>query len=174
MDLENRMMPLVKGADTREGYIRMLQGMYAFLAPLEQKVLTFITPEMLPDKEERRNIQLMANDLEQLGSNPDRTLKPELPEIDNAAQAFGALYVLEGSTMGGMVVAGMLRRQLPEAAQHFGYFQSYGKETRAKWNLFRTAINNYIAANPEQADTVAQAAGNTFSSFGDWLKNYQS
>lgn len=94
----------------------------------------------------------------------------ELPLADDPARGFGCLYVLEGATLGGRQITGMLRESpVPPGARHF--FGSYGAETGARWREFLAALEGYAgtADDRQRADLVA-AAAQTFACLGRWVE----
>ncbi len=66
----------------------------------------------------------------------------ELPALMEPVEALGALYVLEGSSLGRQVMLSKLAERLdirPDWAGHF--FSGYGKQTGAMWQAFVAALN---------------------------------
>ncbi len=65
-----------------------------------------------------------------------------IDQIPNSAFAMGALYVLEGATLGGSVILKQLQLNpnfIPD--QDFNYYGVYGKELIPKWQNFITELN---------------------------------
>jgi hypothetical protein len=78
----------------------------------------------------------------------------------------GYLYVLEGSTLGGLV----LRQQVAQKFSLSGsdgltYLSSYGKATNAHWKVFTERLNNVAISEAEQ-DRVIVAALEAFKGVG--------
>lgn len=164
--LEKAMMPLLKAARDKESYTRLLTAMYTYLQPVEKAVFQYIHAEQLPDATDRRTMAYMAADLKALDTNPDVLPRAaQLPAINNLAGAFGALYVLEGSTLGGQIVGNILRKNLPPALHHTRYFDSYGEETKTMWKKFTQALNIFGEAHPAQGAEIINAAKETFTAF---------
>jgi heme oxygenase (biliverdin-IX-beta and delta-forming) len=66
------------------------------------------------------------------------------PAIGTMAEALGALYVVEGSTLGGRKILQALRSQgLPTDSLHF--LDPYGKDAGAKWRLFLRVLERETA-----------------------------
>lgn len=171
---EKAMMPLLKSARDKESYTRLLCAMYTYLKPVEDAVFRKIEAAHLPDQASRRTMGHMSNDLEALGAaNCAQNLATELPKIETTAQAFGALYVLEGSTMGGQIVGGIVRKNLPGELHHTRYFDSYGEQTRMMWGKFIGALNAFGETNPGSHQEVLSAARETFSLFEKHLLKAQ-
>ncbi len=163
---EKAMMPLLKGSRDKETYSRLLCAMYTYLKPVEDAIFRKLDTTHLPDQASRRNMDSMAADLQAMdarGCTEQKTT--DLPQINTPAQAFGALYVLEGSTMGGQIVSQIIRKNMPEDLHHTRYFDSYGDQTRAMWGRFIASLNAYGEAHPEMHEEVLSAARETFALF---------
>ena len=168
---EKAMMPLLKGSRDKASYSRLLCAMYTYLKPVEDAIFRKLDATFLPDQASRRNMDAMAADLQALGSaDCAQEMSTDVPEIATAAQAFGALYVLEGSTMGGQIVGQIIRKNMPEDLHHTRYFDSYGDQTRAMWGRFIASMNAYGEAHPAAHEEVLSAARETFSLFEKHLK----
>lgn len=95
-----------------------------------------------------------------------------VPTIDSDAHALGVMYVLEGSTLGGLVILRQLRSALPEHLKHH-FYGGYGQNTMAFWSLFRTALMQFAQAQPAQWNQVIASAQTTFSTLDQWLTHCQ-
>jgi heme oxygenase (biliverdin-IX-beta and delta-forming) len=71
------------------------------------------------------------------------------------ASTLGALYVVEGSTLGGQVIARALAGRPWVPAGGLIYFSPYGAETGRMWRTVQAALN--AAPAREQAQVVAGA-----------------
>ena len=127
-----------------EGYKELLLLNYAAYGHMEQEIVAF-----LPFLESGKTVRL-ARDLEALGILPE----PEEShfEIYSVPEAFGAAYVLEGSALGGMVIARHLARceQLKDLQpQHFFNGE---KNTLNSWKLFQQelALQDFDEAQTEE------------------------
>lgn len=150
-----------------EQYVILLRSLYGFYAPLQDLIFRHVSPAHLPDVASRRSAALILDDLETLGEDT-RNLErcTSLPQVSNGSQAFGALYVLEGSSLGGRIISRMMKSKenLPLESGGLRFFEGYGKETGEKWKAFVEALNK----QPEHAAIVA-AANQTFQSFQNWM-----
>src|SRR5690606_25688073 len=92
----------------------------------------------------------------------------DLPEIINHYQALGALYVIEGSTLGGQIICKMLAQQLDRTDfSQMSFFGGYGDQTENMWQKFKQSLDQpvYIPGH----DTIIEAANQTFMKFGKWF-----
>lgn len=114
----------------------------------------------------RRRTALFARDLDRLGAAPsDRS--PVLPAVGGTDEALGRMYVLEGSTLGGVFIDRHLAG-LPHLADvRIGAFSPYGTETGAMWAAFRRATRERVAAGGDAA-TVLGSARATFADLAGW------
>ncbi|MGY1754613.1 biliverdin-producing heme oxygenase [Blastococcus sp. SYSU D01042] len=114
----------------------------------------------------RRRTALFARDLDRLGSAPsDRS--PLLPDVGGTDEALGRMYVLEGSTLGGVFIDRHLA-QLPGLdGVRVRAFSPYGDETGAMWAGFRRATRAHVARGGD-AHRVLAAARTTFTVLGGW------
>jgi heme oxygenase len=114
----------------------------------------------------RRRTALFAADLAALGGAPDGA--PELPDVPGTDAALGRLYVLEGSSLGGVFIDRHLAT-LPQlaGAGRLSSFSPYGEQTGAMWHGFRSVTRERVAAGGD-ADRVVGAARETFGALARW------
>jgi heme oxygenase len=82
-----------------------------------------------------------------------------LPELPSFARALGALYVLEGATLGARVILRDLESRMRIAI--FGatrFFGGRGDSVEPMWTTFRSAVDGFGQERPElRADVVSGA-----------------
>lgn len=150
-------------------YRRQLLVMHGFVAPLEGQLLL---QRSLPEEllEGRAKVPLLDADLERLdvalGPLP-RPLCADLPRIENPMQATGVMYVLEGSTLGGQMIARHVRATLGVDVP-CSYYQSYGPEVPSKWEQFRQYLRRI--ETPDEQRVVVMSARETFEKLESWSK----
>jgi len=171
-ELEKNLILKLKGMRTLEDYIHILQIFYAYFGALEDQINEHIGTDQLSDYAERRKTLSIKNDILALnGVVPEKAAAADLPVIQNVLQAFGALYVIEGSTLGGQVISKMIAKQLPLTnGEGISFFTSYGEETMAMWNSFKLVLESH-ANNMEQADVITESANETFQKFKVWMES---
>jgi heme oxygenase len=115
----------------------------------------------------RRRAALFAADLAALGA-PGATPRPVLPAVEGTDAALGRMYVLEGSSLGGVFIDRHLAT-LPQLAAvgRLSAFSPYGEQTGAMWHAFRTATRARIALGGN-ADRLVAAARETFGALAGW------
>jgi heme oxygenase len=169
--LEKNLIVKLKGMQSPEDYISILQNFYAYFGGLENQINHFIGADELSDYAERRKTQSIKDDILALeGVVPEKAAADDLPEIGNLLQAFGALYVIEGSTLGGQVISKMISKQLSmDGVEAVSFFKSYGEDTMTMWKKFKTVLEHH-AATQEDADVITGAANETFAKFRLWME----
>jgi heme oxygenase len=170
MELEELLIPQLLAIQSDGDYARILQIFYEMVYPLENLIERYLTTEMLPDIQHRRKSNLILQDLARLGFD-DTTLRnnDNQPVIQSREQAMGALYVLEGSTLGGKIIANMLIKKNDNFKTSLNYFTAYGTETGTKWRLFLDHLNQY--QNLTQIETITKTANETFLKFKLWIQH---
>ncbi|MDP1617453.1 biliverdin-producing heme oxygenase [Phenylobacterium sp.] len=133
-----------------EGYGAFLLGHAAVLPPLEAALDAAPPQDLPPSWPERRRAGALLADLAELGFEaPAPAL---IPAPTNAAERVGALYVLEGSRLGGA----LLRRRLAEAqpAAPIAYLAHGQGEP-----LWRTFLEWLDSRDLDPAETAAAVDG---------------
>ena len=168
---EKKMILALKSIATDQDYVQMLSWLYGFYAPLEELIRSQLTPENFPDMIKRSRVEFILWDLKEFGSE---ALKPDfcrqLPVIDSYARALGALYVLEGSTLGGRIIAGMVSRQLG-STKGLSFFNGYGAETASMWQSFKDFLDR--TWTPLQRQEIITGAEDTFITFKNWIDKHE-
>ena len=169
-ELDAAMTPYIKSIRSTEDYLQLLVAFYGFFQPVYQKIDTHLQTAYLPDYTSRRKPADIMNNLLLLQYyQPVTDTCRQLPSIYNNASAFGALYVMEGSTLGGLMIKKMLAEQTGLKEEQLSFFAGYGKQTREKWNVFIDTLNSVAKEETEERQTIT-AAGETFVCFASWLK----
>lgn len=111
---------------------------------------------------ERRKSAQIADELRALGADA-RAARSEgaFPALPDFSAAVGCLYVLEGSTLGGMLIAREIRERLDWESAFYGV---YGRRTAEMWRAFAAAAN--ACASTLNAQTLVAAAQETFDAYG--------
>lgn len=162
LNLEKKVIEKLKGIRSNADYADFLSYFYAYFSVVEKAIAPFITEQLLPDYKERRNSIYLKNDIEELGGQTEEVLPITPPQITSQLQALGALYVMEGSIMGGSIIIKMLEKG--GITKGISFFSGYGEATVQKWSVFVSVLNQQ-AANHIQEQEVITAANEAFARF---------
>ncbi|MBS1664402.1 MAG: biliverdin-producing heme oxygenase [Bacteroidetes bacterium] len=167
---EKKMIAALKQIETTADYIGLLSWLYGFYAPLEGQIKKQLTEDNFPGITKRLRTEYILWDIQESGSPlPDSPQCEQMPVIDSFYSALGALYVLEGSTLGGRIIAGMIVRQL-DSTKSLSYFNGYGAETGNMWASFKEYLNQ--PCTPAQRREIISAAEDTFLTFKNWIDKH--
>lgn len=125
----------------------------------------------------RRKLPWLVADLQHFGLDPavDRMaagILPSWPAFTDAGQVFGALYTIEGSSLGGMVIARHLSDNLglgPVSGARF--FTGYGAQIMPLWQAFETCLSAELADDRARHSALG-AAKTTFALMESVLDEY--
>jgi heme oxygenase len=159
LNLEKIVVQQLKSIKNNEDYAAFLKKFYTYFSQVEKAIAPHISEQLLPDLKERRNSSFLKNDIEVLGSDVASVKEVEVPVISNEVSALGALYVMEGSIMGGRIIIQMLEKL--GVTTGISFFSGYGQETGQKWGVF-TKVMNETATSEEDA---VNTANETFELF---------
>jgi len=170
-----RVVRLLSPDLTLLGYQRHLEALYGLYAPLEGALAACLegrVPELR--LAERWKVPLLEKDLQALGHDGASLARlprhPGLPSLSDVPEALGALYVLEGATLGGQLILRHLTRHFEgTSAGGFAFFRAYGDSVGPMWKAFGEAL---LRACPEPAAVprVVRGAQDTFEAFEAWLR----
>jgi heme oxygenase (biliverdin-IX-beta and delta-forming) len=151
---------LAEGSVSRSKYQRYLDHLAALHAHIEEKVQQFSQwKEYNIDITQRVRYPLLKEDLAALQSSESELSIPPLEVPWSFASAVGVMYVLEGSTMGGKILAQRLSHLLGgDALPATRYFQSYGERTMPMWGEYCAFLDLFASRHPESQDQVILSA----------------
>ena len=150
---------------TKGDYANLLRKFYQIYLTTEAEIERHgLLTDML---QKRSKLTLLNADfagLGDLGGEPSAAPKPFV--LASEADALGAMYVIEGSTLGGAVIAKRLQ-SLPwiKKESHLNFFTSYGKDKASMWQQFLQFLTSYGTQFPEREDAVVSGAMQTFAEF---------
>lgn len=161
--LEGVVVRKLKAITNDKDYAEFLKFFYAYFNTVERAINPYITASVLPDYKERRNSAYIKRDIEALGESTDQLPEADAPSITTVQEALGALYVLEGSIMGGSIIVKMLEKL--GITKGLSFFSGYGEETPQKWHVFINVLNTHATTSEEEGLAI-KAANDTFALFG--------
>ena len=159
---------------TLADYTALLHKFLGFYQPLEAQITLLQSHTALPlNFDPRKKSQLLQRDLHVLDPHyQERHANPfcqDLPELSNAAQVCGSLYVLEGATLGGTIIAKYIKEQFALSDMNgCSFFRSYGHEVGPMWHSFLEMLVAYAASSQQEAQIIDSARA-TFASLCQWL-----
>jgi heme oxygenase len=168
--VEKTLVGQMKNIRSTTDYVELLRLFYGYFGGLELKIRSYIDQSNLPDYNQRRKTDAITDDIKALGGTLSETASDnELPAITNTLQAFGALYVIEGSTLGGKIISGIMQKHLHfNNNEGLSFFNGYGDQTQQMWDSFKQTLNE-VVTDATNEDEVLSAANQTFDLFGQWL-----
>ncbi|QDX26659.1 biliverdin-producing heme oxygenase [Sphingomonas suaedae] len=141
---------------SRAGYRAFLRAQADPFLAVEAAIDRFDPAAILPDWPTRRRADLLREDLSDLGEpEPD----PALLEIGAAERALGAIYVLEGSRLGGAMLARSVPPDLPGR-----FIRSTPAPQR--WRTLIGLLDEHLVT-PMQRDAAVDAAKEVFALFAN-------
>lgn len=167
--VEKSMMLRLRNMQSSDDYAELLRLLFGFYKPLEDQISSFLYPLLLPDMRERKKSEALLHDL--FATRPIQEtihLSDTVPPIASAAQAIGAAYVLEGSSLGGRIIADLLVKSLGKEIP-LSFFTFYGDDMYMMWERFKHAINTI----PSDTDEVIDAANRTFEGLNNWIVKHE-
>ena len=145
------------------GFYRPLEGALAALPGWER-----LSPAV--DLRAHCRAALIDDDLEVLGLVVPVQALDRQPTLDSLAQGLGCLYVLEGSALGGRVVARQARAALGEDLPVTFFANPAGRPLGARWQALQATLDAYGRTAGESACAAAvRAAQQTFAVLGEHL-----
>jgi heme oxygenase len=168
------LMPLMGPAVTREAYIGTLEAMLGPVEAWEAWAAQHASAELQPLLGPRHRAQLLRRDLECLGAAAASHTSADASSVamegwgTDSCWFLGALYVMEGSTLGGQHIARHVEPLLnlsPDCGTAF--FRGYGDLTGQRWREVLAALQ---ACPDENADAVITGARAMFSVFSNALQ----
>lgn len=141
---------------SRKGYRAFLRAQAVPFLTVEAAIDRFDPTTLLVDWPERRRATLLRADLADLGE-PEPA--PAEMNVDTDARALGAIYVLEGSRLGGAMLARSVPTDLP------GRFIRSAPAPR-RWRALAELLDRHLVT-PTQRESAVAAAQEVFALFAD-------
>jgi len=174
-----KLMPFFEATFSVEEYVRILGIFLGFWEPLEQRLTAIADWQTVGvDVSGRCRANRLRGDLCALGvSEPNIESLPRsqsLPALANVYNGLGCLYVLEGSTLGGQLIARELTRRFGiDEDSGSSFFHSYGSNVGEAWKAFSSAVNTHVN-DPAKTNAALTSAEATFVSLEGWVREVNS
>src|SRR5580698_4943597 len=164
-----RSVPLMDEALDADTYLSYLLKLHGIIAAWEEWAVRNAPSWVQPLLAARQRGQLLTLDLTWFGADASGEARPRLPEMRDTASLLGAMYVIEGSTLGGQLIGRHVERVLGlTAGQGNAYFRGHNERTGQLWKEFCDALRTKIPDH--ETDAVIAAAKAMFEVFGSWIR----
>ena len=156
---------------SRAHYVALLRATLAVTLALEPPLRQRLPPPLdwpgpAADQGGSERVERLCHDLVALDASADIAPLADVPAIATPAAAVGAAYVLQGSMLGGAVIARIVHNQPCMSSQQTTYLRLYGDNLGRMWRDFTDRVNAFGRQQPPAEWTVAtHAAVATFSAF---------
>ncbi|MCJ7932913.1 MAG: biliverdin-producing heme oxygenase [Chryseobacterium sp.] len=130
---------------TLEDYKKIIHTNYLMLLHSEDQIFSSLSDKYSEKLQlnERKKLSLIEKDLKSL-SLENQTASHNL-EFTNEHEALGAMYVIEGSTLGGNVIAKQLSKTEGFDEVTFNFFGCYQENTGPMWKSFKEVLDTEVA-----------------------------
>jgi heme oxygenase len=172
--VESRLGVLMSKTLSLQQYMEIVKKLHGFYQPIESQLLSIREwDDAGLNLQQRQKLPLLVQDLVSLHVEPDEIAALpcccELPGLQTVSQAFGCLYVLEGSTLGGKIITRHLKEVLHlDETNGCSFFNSYGSEVGTMWRGFLDALARYTEHHGNE-DVIVASACRTFEAMDQWL-----
>ncbi|OAX53450.1 biliverdin-producing heme oxygenase [Xanthomonas graminis] len=142
-------------------YVQVLRRHHAVLAGWEQRESAWLHASGDADWRYQPRSPLLEQDLAVLRATPP--LPAPAPPAPDACNCWGMLYVVEGSRLGGRLIARRLRQTLADAAPALTYFE-LGHTDAACWRRFQQRLEQALPT-PQSRQAAVDGARAMFAHF---------
>lgn len=162
------------GIDSLARYQRVLVAFHGFWPGIEVRINAALPSDLQVEWAPRwRAARLLADLLALGGESPTEVAAlpvcKDWPAITNQAEALGALYVVEGSSLGARHISRHLQARLGlDAASGASFFAGHGEQTGPWWLRFKAVLEQRLIT-PEQQALAVQGACQTFACLNRWF-----
>jgi heme oxygenase len=168
-----RTLALPGSIQTMEDYRRWLVRFFGIYQPLEHLLSGFAGWTAAGIRiDQLGHTEALLKDLKAMRCDPDdiELALRELPMIQTLGQAFGSLYVLEGSKLGGRYILKDLSGRLGRDIEGMdAFFTGYGADTAVRWASFKGALDRFSTLRPLEFPEVIAGAKMTYAAIGAWM-----
>ncbi|MDP9109101.1 MAG: biliverdin-producing heme oxygenase [Pseudomonadota bacterium] len=157
-----------------DDYRRCLLTFYGMFCPLERHFAAFDEWRALGlSIQHCARVPALRVDLRILNCDPvlwREAPASSLPALPMFPFALGALYVFEGSVLGGQIIMATLRQRLHQSVDLPGnFFAGRGDTTLPRWQHFRQMLDRYGEQFPDRQAAVIAGAQRTFHALAAWF-----
>jgi heme oxygenase (biliverdin-IX-beta and delta-forming) len=146
---------IVDRLSTGDRRVGLLAGYHRLHRQTEAKVEPLLRGIADLDFSARRRSSLIAEGIRSLGHTVVADSTASVSMLTRA-EAFGAFYVLEGSSLGGRVILKELKRRNVSPAG-LGFLDPYGADTSRRWQSFLAILEREVKSDQQKSDAVKGA-----------------
>jgi heme oxygenase len=156
------------------GYVRTLRTFYGFYAPVEARLARLAPTAPSLGVPLRARAALLERDLIALGTPPSAIAGlprcARLPRLSRPEHFAGCLYVLEGASLGGRIVARALDERLGLTQDRgAAFFAGDADATAERWKRVLLWLDQF-ACPSTRADDIVASACDTFDALSSWAR----
>jgi heme oxygenase (biliverdin-IX-beta and delta-forming) len=165
-------MPLMQQELSREQYVAVLQRLHPVVGSWERWALAHAPADLTETVNGRQRAGLIARDLKSMGAMafdearefPAAAIPGLMTDAASYRASFlGAMYVMEGSTLGGQYIARHLEEVLGlQAGEGDAYFRGYGEHTGEMWRSFKAVLADVPDTDTDSVIAAAKAMFGVF------------
>lgn len=171
LQLEKKLLSRISEIDTVSDYVDLLAVLYGYYGAVENVLTHHLRDTTGIHFHERLKAARLLEDIAIYSPNhPTPSLCPRVPQIASFYSALGVIYVLEGSTLGGQIIAKLISRKL-NVASGLNFFLSYGDDVERMWASFKDVLRK--PCTPGQQTEAVAGAKQTFQTFNSWLSEHE-
>jgi len=172
--LEARLRVLMSDHISLDEYASVLRRFYGFYKSIEARLIAIRDwDDSSLHLQSRLKLPLLHADLNFLSVDATAIAKlpacADLPPLRTVAEGLGCLYVLEGSTLGGTIIAPHLKKVLSlEENRGCSFFNSYGSDVGRMWSGFLGILSRHSEKHGDDP-AVVKSACETFAAMDRWF-----
>jgi heme oxygenase len=160
LELNNLSLALLSDTVNENIYCTYLARLYSFVKGFEQIIYPVLSNHFLTINDRKKAI-FIEEDLKAHEIVIDkRTLLEEAFFRDTYSDIYmaaGALYVLEGSTLGGQIIVKHLQKAMPSGFVNAAYFSGYQQKTGSMWKEFLQQLTSLPLSTLEEQQIITGA-----------------
>lgn len=141
---------------SKSQYIKLLIGNYKLIAAIEELAYDLLDENLIKEleKSQRLKKRVLEKEIELLDVSVQDIEVPRII-LKNKFEALGALYTIEGSTLGGNVIVKQLAKNENFANHQFLYFGMYKDLIAERWKSFLQILQKECSSDEVFSEVLA-------------------
>ncbi|WP_433973049.1 biliverdin-producing heme oxygenase [Tunturiibacter lichenicola] len=163
-------IPLMGREFTSKEYISCLRRIQGIVGTWEQVAVNSPIGWVRELVVERQRCHLLDQDLRFFGISEINSERPVLPRMNDEASLLGTMYVMEGSKLGGKLIARHVQNTLElTSGNGTAFFRDHGRQTGLLWKQFCDILR--VRVTDPESGQVIESAKEMFRVFGSWVNH---